>query len=368
MSSAGKRNVLIAAGMVVSLVFLYLAFRDISWSELVDGVGKMNPWYFIPCILLNLAIQLLRAVRFGIILRPFCPLSTKQLWDLLNIWAAASMIMPARLGELVRPYLLQRRGTSFSSVLGAVMVERFFDLSGLLLLLGLVLWSTPEVPRVYSLVGEIVLACLVIGYIIVLLILNRRERFGELLKKLLSWLPEGPAHFIEGMFLRLIDGFGIMASFSQAAIMFLCSVALWGLFSCLTYLFLLAFSIEAPFLVAVTIQVFLCLGVALPSAPGFIGTFHAAGRYALTLFGIKSVVAVSFATVYHLFSLVICLVLGLVSYWTSDFRLDRDLLSDEDEEPDPHPTGVSCDCANVGPLAPEPIEVGPYKESTKNIA
>ena len=362
MGAAGKRNILIAAGMVLSGVFLYLAFRDISWHDLVDGVSKMKPIYFVPCILLTLLIQLLRAVRFGIILRPFCPLSTKQLWDLLNIWAAASMIMPARLGELVRPYLLQRKGASFSSVFGAVMVERFFDLSGLLLLLGVVLWSTPEVPRVYSLVGEIVLTCLVIGYITILLILTHRDGFNTLLKKLLCWLPEGAAHFIEGIFLRLIDGFGIMASFTQALIMFLCSVALWGLFSCLTYVFLLAFSVKAPFLVAVTIQVFLCLGVALPSAPGFIGTFHAAGRYALTLFGIKSVVAVSFATVYHLFSLVICLLLGLMSYWTSDFRLDRDLLSDGGDDADQQTPGVLFDQVDVGSLAPEPLEAVRYKE------
>jgi len=346
--------------MIVGGIFLYLAFRDVSWHDLVDGVSKMKPIYFLPCILLTLVIQLVRSLRFGIILRPFCPLSTKQLWDLLNIWAAASMVMPARLGELVRPYLLQRRGVSFSSVLGAVMVERFFDLSGLLLLLGIVLWSTPEVPRIYSLVGEIVLGCLVLGYVTILLILANRDGFRRLLKKLLSWLPEGAAHFIEGIFVRLLDGFGIMASFSQALIMFLCSLTLWGLFSCLTYLFLLAFSVKAPFLVAVTIQVFLCLGVALPSAPGFIGTFHAAGRYALALFGIKSIVAVSFATVYHLFSLVICLVLGLLSYWTSDFRLDRTILSGKDEQADQHTASAFSNRVEMATIAPD-AEAGSHR-------
>ena len=45
--------------------------------------------------------------------------------------------------------------------------------------------------------------------------------------------------------------------------------------------------------------------------------------FALALFGVQAVVAVSFATVYHLFSLVGNLLLGLVSYATSDFRFDR---------------------------------------------
>ncbi len=71
------------------------------------------------------------------------------------------MIMPARLGELVRPYLLQQKGASFSSVFGAVLVERFFDLSGLLLLLGVVLLKTPDAPPKFSFFGEALLVCLI---------------------------------------------------------------------------------------------------------------------------------------------------------------------------------------------------------------
>jgi glycosyltransferase 2 family protein len=331
MSSGRNRTILIAVGTLLGAFFLYLAFRDISWPELVHGVSQMKPIYFIPCTIMVLMIQFLRAVRFGVILSPLCRLGMKDLWDLLNIWAAAGMIMPARLGELVRPYLLQRRNVSFSSTVGAVLVERFFDLSGLLLLLATVLWYSPQVPPIYSLVGQILLGCLMIGYIVVLVMLAYRERVNAFLSWGLSWLPERAHGFLHGILVRLIDGFGIMANFRQALVIFVCSVLIWVLFSVLTYLFLAAFSVQAPFLVAVTIQVFICFGVALPSAPGFIGTFHAACRYALTLFGIPSVVAVSFATVYHLFSLVLCLVLGFVSYRTSDYHLDPAMLDESIE-------------------------------------
>ena len=72
----------------------------------------------------------------------------------------------------------------------------------------------------------------------------------------------------------------------------------------------------------------------MPSAPGFVGTFHAAGRYALELFGVGAVAAISFATVYHLFSVVICLLLGLISYMTSNFRLESVLTETDAEVPD----------------------------------
>jgi uncharacterized protein (TIRG00374 family) len=318
-----KQATLVAVGMLISILFLYLAFRDISWHDLKDGVKQMQPIYLLPCAGIVLLIQFIRALRFGLILSPFYRLPTKDLWDLLNIWAGATMIMPARLGELVRPYLLKRCGASFSSGIGAVVVERFFDLSGLLLLLGVVLWTTPEVPRTFVLLGQVLLVALIVGYVMVWLILTRRERFRQAVEKLTSWLPTKAGAFMQGIVLRLMDGFGIMVSVKQVLIIGFYSLSIWVLFSCLTYLFLLAFSVEAPFLVAVTIHVFICFGVALPSAPGFIGTFHAAGRYALALFGIKAVVAISFATVYHLFSLIMCILLGLVSLLTGRFRLQQ---------------------------------------------
>ncbi len=320
-----KRILLTIIGALIGAFFLYLAFRGVSWNDLVAGIKQVELVYLIPALILMLLIQLVRALRFGVILGPICPLGIKDLWDVLNIWGAANMVMPARLGEFVRPYLLQTRGAPFSSVFGAVMVERFFDLTGLLILLAVVLWRTPNIPRVYSAVGLVLLGSLTVSYVIVLLILARRDAFEKVLACVLSILPHRAADFLAGVFQRLVDGFSTMASFKRAAIIFAYSVLLWTLFSVMTYIFLLAFAIEVPFLVAVTIQVLLAMGVALPSAPGFVGTFHAAGRYALALFGIQAIVAVSFATVYHLFSMGASLLLGAISYFTSDFRFDRAL-------------------------------------------
>jgi uncharacterized protein (TIRG00374 family) len=318
-----KRNLLIVFGTLLGLIFLYITFKDVSWKELLEGVREIKLIYLLPCAALMVLIQFVRAIRFGLILSPFYRLSVKDLWDILNLWAAASMIMPARLGEFVRPYLVRQSGGSFSSAFGGVLVERFFDLSSLLLLLAIILWKTPKVPPVYTLFGHALLIVLALGYATVLLVLAWREKVQVAVTFILSWLPPKVGTFLGTIFQKLLDGFGIMASFKQALIIFAYSLTIWVLFSTMTYLFLLAFSIKSPFLVAVTTQVFICFGVALPSAPGFIGTFHAAVRYALTLFGVQAVSAVSLATVYHLFTLVMCLLLGLISYWTSHFSFDK---------------------------------------------
>ncbi|MBM4327874.1 MAG: flippase-like domain-containing protein [Deltaproteobacteria bacterium] len=339
-----RRNALIVVGCGVGLAFFYLAFRDISWGELVDGFNRMKPLYLVPSLLLFLVVQMLRALRFGLIVSPFCRPGAKAMWDLTNIWAGLNILMPARLAEFVRPYLLRQCGASFSSGFGAVLVERFFDLSGLLTLLGVVLWGTPHLAGKYSQLGGVLLAFLAVMYALILLILARKDSVQALSDRLLARLPHRAASFLGGILHRLIEGFRIMASPWQALFIFLCSVSIWLTFAAITYLFLVAFSIEVPFLAAITIQVLLCFGVALPSAPGFIGTFHAVGRYALTIFGVAAALAVSFATVYHLFNLVASVLIATISYLTGGFRFDQGIFGSgetdcsEGEESLPHAT------------------------------
>jgi uncharacterized protein (TIRG00374 family) len=324
-SSNNRRIALAIAGCALGGVFLYLTFRDIPLNDLTHGIGEMKLVYLIPATVLVLMTQMVRALRFGIILGPFCRLRLKLLWDLMNIWAGANMVIPARLAELVRPYLLVRNGASFSSSLGAVMVERFFDLTGLLALLGVVLWRSPHLSSSYAMFGKILLAVLVCCYGVVILILTRRETALKIIDKVFSVLPQRISSLLSRVVAHLIEGMGIMTSFPRVLLILLYSIVLWVLFSSITFMFLLAFSIEAPFLVAVTIQVLMALGVALPTAPGFIGTFHAVGRYALALFSVNAVVAVSFATMYHLFSVLINVLLGLVSYATGSYKFDHSI-------------------------------------------
>jgi uncharacterized protein (TIRG00374 family) len=309
-----RRALTAVVGLLFGLVFLYLAFRDVSFGELLEGLKTMRPWYLAPGFLLIAAIQGVRAYRFGVILRPVRRVRFKDLWDVTNIWGALNMALPARLAEFARPYLLRQSGAAFSSVVGAVVVERLFDLMGILTLLAVVLWAAPEVPPHYAALGELMLGALVGMYGFTLLVLARKERALAFLDRVLSLAPERAAAFVSGAATRLIEGLGVMASATNAAVIFLCSVLIWTLFSLLTYLFLKAFAITVPFVGAIAVQVLLCFGVALPAAPGFVGTFHAAGRYGLALFGVAALPALSFATVYHAFSLASCFLLGAVSY------------------------------------------------------
>lgn len=340
-NNALKRRIIILGGTLLGLLFFYLAFRDISLSELMVGIRRMDPVYLAPASAIMILIQVVRTFRFQLILSHVCRVRFKDMWDVINIWAAFNMIVPARLGELTKPYLLRQCGAPFAGGLGGVMVERFFDLWGLLTLLALVLWTTPQIPPAYSVLGKMMFALLTAGYIIALSVLWRQDLVRRLMARFAAAFPGRLSRLSAEAFTRLIDGVGVMRRPGRSLAVFLLSVLLWSLFSVLVYLFLMAFDIEAPFLAAITTQVFLCFGVALPSAPGFLGTFHVAGRLALEVFGVGSVLAISFAVVYHVFSLVSSLLLGLFSYLTSEFRFDEGIFSMPDNGADDARPGYS---------------------------
>jgi uncharacterized membrane protein YbhN (UPF0104 family) len=68
-------------------------------------------------------------------------------------------------------------------------------------------------------------------------------------------------------------------------------------------------------------MVILLIGIAIPTAPGFIGNWHYACILGLTLFGIPKSDALTFAIIYHFLSLAIVIVLGLIFLPFNKFSL-----------------------------------------------
>jgi uncharacterized membrane protein YbhN (UPF0104 family) len=63
---------------------------------------------------------------------------------------------------------------------------------------------------------------------------------------------------------------------------------------------------------AFMVMIILIVGIAVPTAPGFIGSWHFSCILALGLFGIAKTEALSFAVVYHFLSIVIVVALGVI--------------------------------------------------------
>lgn len=162
----------LAIGIAISIVFLYLALRGVDPHALWQAVKNFHWIWAVPFIALTLLSMWLRAWRWHYLLLPTADLSTPTLWNPMMAGFAINGLLPARLGEFARAYVLGRtQSLPFPRIFGTIVVERIFDTLVLLALLAYVfstLQIDPAISYPYSTKGEVskfVLAgiCLVLG-------------------------------------------------------------------------------------------------------------------------------------------------------------------------------------------------------------
>lgn len=304
------RNV--AIGVAVSAAFLYLAFRNVPLDDLGAALGRLRPSWLVVSVAVSLAIMVLRAYRWQLELRPLEHVPVGRLWVVAAIGYMAINLLPARLGEVVRPWLLSRRSNvTFSNVVGNLVVEKTMDsvvtlvytLAGLVLVESLPLWM-----RRAALVPAAVVAVLVT---LVVLIYWRGEAFAD------RWLsPVLPAKWgerVRGVLSSIVQGMRILPDPRLLGAVFAVSLVLWFLPILSSWVMIRAFDLDVPFSAAVVVFIFIGFGTALPGAPGMIGIYQYACQQALALFGVPEADGLAYGLVLNAVQFVTIVGQGLVA-------------------------------------------------------
>ena len=308
-----------ALGFVVSAVFLVWAFKGIEFGEVWHHVRRAN-W---PLLALSgivaTCIFPLRALRWRPILAPVEPnLPFGPAWRATAIGMMVNNVVPARAGELARAYALTREAprVPFSAAFASLAVDRLFDALVIVLLL-LLSMLAPSFPGDMRVAGQpvanwagtgifVAVALLAILYAIVLFparLIGIYEAFARRVA------PKFEARGRE-MLLAFAQGLSVLRSPLQFVIVFAWAVVHW-LVNCLAFwIGFAAVGIDVPFTAAVFIQCVICLGVALPAAPGFFGIFELVGKEGLGVFGVPESLALSWAIGFHIASYIPITLIG----------------------------------------------------------
>lgn len=152
-------RVQLAVGILFSLVFLLLALRGVSMADLWEAIRTFNWLWAVPFVFLTLFSMWLRAWRWRFFLLPTADLPTMRLFGPMMAGFAINGLLPARLGEFARAYVLGRQeGLPFTRLFGTIVVERIFDTLVLLGLLAYVFTTIeidPQVSYPYSTEGTV---------------------------------------------------------------------------------------------------------------------------------------------------------------------------------------------------------------------
>jgi uncharacterized protein (TIRG00374 family) len=311
----------ILAGVALSALLTYLSVRGIDLAGLGEGLRKAQ-WgeTFWACILMAL-MQVLRALRWGVILRPLARIAAWPLFAVSNVGFLAIVALPARLGELVRPYLIAKKSPlSMSAALGTILVERVIDMLSVLLIGLSVLLLIPVPPWLVRATGLLAGGTLLLALLLFLLI-RRPSLTQRLMASLARWLPERYRPRARRLGDHFLAGFQVLSAprlfFSVMGL----SLAIWLVDVYIIQLLLRAFGWQLPVSAPFVVMLVLIAGIAIPTAPGFVGNWHYCCILALGLFGIPKAEALPFAVLYHALSVSVILVLGLAFLPANRFSL-----------------------------------------------
>ncbi len=313
-----------AAGVAISLIFIFLAFRRVNAAEMLQALAQADYLFLLPALAVVLLGLFLRSLRWHYLLLPIARADTGVLFVSLSIGYMANTFMPAHLGEFVRAWHAARRtGIQPGAMLASIVIERIIDVVSLLLLLGLALLIFPF-PGWVRQSGAIMLVLVVLLSLLLLLMKKYRRTSLAACQRMLCFLPGKVTSRVYRILEQFLCGVVPLERCGHYAVVALLSLLIWASYAWTYQLLFQAFGFVAsyrlPWSAALVTMVVTTISVVVPSSPGYIGTFHYLCQLALGLFLVPKGPALSYAFVLHAISVLPVFFLGL-------FLLAREKLS-----------------------------------------
>lgn len=294
-----SRTTRTALGVVISVVALYLAMppRE-EWGSVIAAFAKVRYVYMLPIALISICSIVVRCQRWRLLLRPVGDIALLPLVSATSIGFLCNMVLPLRVGEVVRPVMLARRtAIPVSSVLASVLLERLLDLLTILLFLGLVMFLVPVSDTIRQ-SGIVFLALAVIAVMAVVTLQRQHPLAIGLTRWVLARMPATIRERAEAALQSFIGGLQGIGKGSVLIRIFAYSIYLWTVIATVFGIGFFACDLPIPSISgALTLVTIVAGAVSAPSAPGFIGTFQAGCILALGLFGVSRADAVPYAFV-----------------------------------------------------------------------
>ncbi len=272
------------------LLAFFLSGLDLVavWREVRGGHSGL----LFLTLVTTASLYVVRTWRWQMLLRPIGRARFGNALRATIIGFGLSAMLPARPGEVVRPYVLARReGFNTAATFSTIVVERLLDLVTVLLLFGgFLTLSDPGLeradPRVFEAV-KIGAAVSAVGALVavwlVFLIAGRPEVLDRILRPLVRILPRRAAELVNGLAEKVSSGFAVVRQPVVLAGALVLSVVHWVMVAFCVWTAVSAYRLAVPFTGSFLLLGLLVVGVSVPT-PGAVGGFHAALQIGLTAF------------------------------------------------------------------------------------
>ncbi|MBL8681414.1 MAG: flippase-like domain-containing protein [Myxococcales bacterium] len=328
------RSLLLRLAVSLGIGGLFLVFLRRSGLDLAPSASDfahVKWWTVAAYFVLYTVVHYFRAIRWAHLLKPIAVVPTRRLIAISFVGFLAIMLLPLRMGEVVRPVLIREKGKiSGSAALGTIAAERVLDGLYVALLLAIALTFVPRLPLDGVMLGTFAVANVPrLGYLLVLgfagalatlaMFLWQRALAVKLTRSIIGLVSKSLAEKLESKVSDLADGLRavpdpkLMLPFTIETLLY------WGA-NALT-MWLLGWGCGLPMSVghAFSVMGVLAMGILLPSAPGLFGAFQFSVFAALLMYFPREIVVQQGAA--YVFLMYVCqlafhLVAGIVPIFT----------------------------------------------------
>jgi len=304
--------------LAIALFAWFLSRANLSGVAAEIAHARMD--LIIWSVVIAAVMPVVRAFRWRYLLDPIGPTRFGPVLRATIVGFAALALLPARAGDVIRPYLVARtERLSAASVFATIVTERALDVIVVLTLLASFVWLfdgrailppgvLAPIQASATLAGGVVVVLMAVMWTLA----THPERIERLVASSDRVLPRRVAHTLARLARTFSEGFAVTRRPRDLALALVWSFPLWVSIAFQAWLVTRAFGIAIPVAASFLIQGMLVIGVAVPT-PGGVGSFHEAYRIAVTtFFHAPNNAAVSAALVLHAVSFFTSVVPGVV--------------------------------------------------------
>jgi len=323
------RSLRFFAPFVLSLALVVLVVRQVQSeatqvtgselsSQLMTVFANASWWLLVPGIALYFVGVWIRSIRWGMLL-PGYNVPTPILFQALVVGFTVNNLLPLRMGELARCYLLARWcSVPYGATVASLVVERVLDGLSLAVLLFVALMLWPTAPGYLRPVEFAAGAGFLAGAIVLALAAWR----ASLVTSMAGWattpLPRGIAVRVVSLTENFARSLALVHDPARLLRVLGLSLVAWCIELGLFWVLLIALGLSASYPLALLVGSAANFATLIPSSPGYAGTFDSAVIKILTdSAGVAAVQALAYDVVVHAALWLPVVVVGTLVLWRS---------------------------------------------------
>ncbi|MDK2940438.1 MAG: hypothetical protein PWQ51_2603 [Methanolobus sp.] len=293
---------------LISFLILFILIRNVDTAAVLEVSRTASLSLLTIAFILHYLSFLARGTRWKILLKiAGISANTLSVTKMVFLSWFVNSIVPAKLGDIYRSYLLKKStDTPISASLGTIFVERIFDIAVLLLLLtssGLLIFKRNIPQQISEAMG--------IGYFLLIIVILGLISTWTFKDRLFNILPE-KFHF---HFRNLHNG--VYISLSDKKTIFktiLLTLFIWALEASRFMLVTKSLGVHLGFEIIIFVVLAASLLTAVPLTPAGLGAVEVSIVFLLDIFGTNAATGTSVALLDRLISYWSILVTGALVY------------------------------------------------------